>query len=114
MAHAELRQKLGVILREEESHDAHWSRVAALCGELSERLHTEFETDYPDAVWHYVDDADIREKDQRYAAWQRDLIWEYVNTGAMVEHAPSVRVPWWGCVIAVLAVIGIVIWLVGN
>ena len=111
MEHSELRQKLAVILAEEEGYNPDWSHVAARCAELEERLRTEPETEYPDAVWHYVDDADVREKDEQYAAWQRSLIWDYVNTGAMVEHAPSVRVPWWGCVIIVLAPVAIVAWL---
>ena len=111
MEHVELRQKLAVILEAEEGRNPDWSRVAALCEQLEERLRTEPETEYPDAVWHYVDDADVREKDEIYAAWQRGLISEYVNTGAMVEHAPSVGVPWWGCALIVLAPVAIVAWL---
>lgn len=110
MEHVELRQRLAAILDEEEGYDPDWSHVAAQCEELNERLRTEPETEYPDAVWHYLDDADIRDKDPKYAAWQRGLIREYVKTGAMVEHAGSIKLPWWGCVVIVFAPLAVAGW----
>ncbi len=111
MDKAELQQRVATILAEEERENPDWLRIAGLCEALDERLRNEPDTDFPDSVYHFVDDADIRQRDELYAEWQRDLVRRYVETGEMTEHAPSVEVPWWGCLLLVGVLVGVVVWL---
>jgi hypothetical protein len=108
MEQAELRSCIAHILDEEERAEVDWARIEALSAELDERLRHEPNTEVPDAVSHFLDDADIRQKDEAYAVRQRDLVRRYVETGEMVEHAPSE--PWWSCLLTLAAAASALLW----
>jgi hypothetical protein len=111
MDEAEFHERLVEILGEEERADPDWERVEALCLELARRLARDSTVQCPDSVYHFVDDPDIRRRDERYAEEQRDLVRWYLQTGEMTEHAPSKRVTWWGCLLIVAAIVGLVAWV---
>ncbi|RYG57593.1 MAG: hypothetical protein EON56_02190 [Alphaproteobacteria bacterium] len=110
MEQLDLRQRVGEILQEEESPSVDWKKVEGLCLSLVEVLHLN-QTACPDAVFHFVDDFDIRRRDPHYAQRQRDLVRRYVLNGEMVEHAPSVAASPWALVL-VAVVITVLIWWV--
>ena len=71
----ELRADLRAILAEEEQWPVDWPKVEFLCLRAIEQLITEPRPVYPhDAVYHFLDDPDIREKDPAYAENQRDKL----------------------------------------
>jgi hypothetical protein len=108
MEDAELRRRIGEILKQEERPDVDWEQVESLSLKLHERLGRQSATEVPDAVFHFLDDADIRRKDEAYAARQRDLVRRYVDTGQMVEHAKSV--PWWSCLLTLAVPAVLLLW----
>jgi hypothetical protein len=107
MEEAELRRRVAEILAAEEQRDPDWARVETLCAALDEQLRHERETVCADSVSHFLDDADIRQRDDNYAAWQRDLERRYVETGEMTEHARSI--PLLGCLLFVAAGVELII-----
>ena len=111
MEEEELRRRVGEILAAEEASRPDWERVESLSAALDEYLREYPQTQCPDSVYHYLDDADIRARDEGYGEWQRDLVRRYVETGEMTEHAVSIRIPGWGCLLFLGAVAGLTAWL---
>jgi hypothetical protein len=108
MQQATLQRMIAQILAEEEQARADWKRVEELSDEVNERLRQEPDTQVPDAIYHFLDDVDIRKKDANYATRQRSLARQYVDTGEMVEHAPSV--PWWSCFPTLILSAALLLW----
>jgi hypothetical protein len=96
---------LAAILSVEDREPTDWLEVERLAGELQRELPIDAT---PEAVHRYLDDADIRSRDDAYAAHQRHEVRRYVDYG---EYEDGVPVPWWGCALVVLAGAGIVKWL---
>lgn len=68
----ELRADLRAILAKEEALPADWIAVDEMCLGLIRKLAAEKEPPYPhDVVYHYLDDPDIRRKDDAYGRGQR-------------------------------------------
>ena len=101
----ELRSRLAVILAVEEQEHVDWAEVERLASRLQGDLPVDAT---PEAVHHYLDDADIRSRDEAYAARQRREVRRYVDTGGYDDGVP---VPWWGCVLVLMTGAGIVGWL---
>ncbi|TFI59654.1 hypothetical protein E2493_03275 [Sphingomonas parva] len=71
----ELKADLRAILAEEEQQQVDWGRVQLLCLGTIGRLATEPEPSYAhEVVYHFLDDADIREKGTVYAERQRERL----------------------------------------
>lgn len=108
MDNGELRRRLGVILDKEEKASTleDWAEVERLTDELQAEL---LDQVCPEIVDHYLDDVDIRERDPRYAAQQRERVRLFVETG---EHSEGTPVPLWTCSLTLALVVGLVLWLV--
>jgi hypothetical protein len=94
----ELRERLGVILREEERENVDWETVGRMCRELPVLL----APDCPHFVHHYLSDSDIRAKDEVYGSEQRAEIRRFVETRQYVD---SQEIPPWAC-LGVIAAVG--------
>ena len=71
----ELRSDLRTILAEEQRKPVDWQKVEELCVQVVDRLNTEPEPAYPhDVVYHFLEDADARQKSLRYADEQREKL----------------------------------------
>lgn len=69
----ELKSDLCTILAEEQREPVDWQKVEELCVQVVDRLNTEPEPAYPhDVVYHFLEDADARQKSARYADGQRE------------------------------------------
>lgn len=101
----ELRSRLAVILAVEERELTDWLEVERLANELQHDLPIDAT---PEAVHHFLDDADIRSRDHAYGTRQRQEVRRYVDFG---EYDDGVPVPWWGCALILLAGAGLVKWL---
>jgi hypothetical protein len=101
----ELRSRLAVILAVEEREPTDWIEVERLASELQKELPSEAT---PHVVYHYLDDADIRSRDNEYGARQRQEVRRYVDLGEFDDSAP---ISWWGCALILLAGAGVVMWL---
>ena len=112
MDKVELRTRLGAILDKEERARSleEWAEVERLTDELQVEL---LGQSCPEIVDHYLDDVDIRERDERYAAQQRERVRQFVETG---EHSEGTTVPLWTCALALAMalalVVGLALWLV--
>lgn len=108
MDNAELRRRLGAILDKEEkaTTQEQWAEVERLTDELQAELLDQL---CPEVVDHYLDDVDIREKDERYAAQQRESVRLFVETG---EHMEGTPVPLWTCALGLALIVALVLWLV--
>jgi hypothetical protein len=72
-----LRQLLNL----EEQPEIDWLVVAQLCDQTIRGLLVEPAPDYPhDVVFHFLDDADVRQKDGNYASVQRDRLRDWLNS----------------------------------
>lgn len=101
----ELRQRLAVILAAEEQEPPDWAEVERLSTKLLPQLHV---GPTPEIVYHYLDDADIRARDEEYAARQRRGVRRFVENGDYDDGTP---IPLWGCALLVVIVGGLVFWL---
>jgi hypothetical protein len=101
----ELRSRLAVILAVEEREPTDWLEVERLASELQQEIPIDAT---PEAVHHYLDDADIRSRDDAYGARQRQAVRRYVDRGDYDDGTP---IPWWGCALVLLAGAGVVNWL---
>ncbi|MBB5686539.1 hypothetical protein [Sphingobium boeckii] len=101
----ELCRRLAVILAVEEQEPADWSEVERLASELQQQLPIDAT---PEAVHHYLDDADIRARDEKYAVRQRLEVRRFVETGGYDDGTP---IPIWGCALVLLVGAGLVNWL---
>ena len=109
MNFVELRQRVGAILAVEERANAveDWAEVERLTDELQAQLEAEETTVCPEIVDHYLDDVDIRARDERYAQQQRERVRQFVETG---EYDDGTPVPL-SCAVALAVVIGLIGWL---
>ncbi|GGO97441.1 hypothetical protein GCM10011329_26310 [Stakelama pacifica] len=101
----ELRKRLAVILAVEEHKPVDWAEVERLSSELQRELPIDAT---PEAVHRYLDDADIRCRDDAYGSHQRREVRRYVDHG---EYDDGTPIPWWGCALVLLAGAGLVKWL---
>ena len=101
----ELRSRLAVILAFEEREPTDWLEVERLASELQRELPIDAT---PEAVHRYLDDADIRSRDDAYGARQRQEVRRYVDLG---EYHDGTPIPLWGCALVLLAGAGVVKWL---
>jgi hypothetical protein len=101
----ELRRRIKPILEAEERGD--WDQVDELSDALNQEL-IEQNINAPEIVDHYLDDADIRASDSRYAEGQRVQVRRFVETG---EHNEGTKIPLWSCALVAALIIGGVIWL---
>jgi hypothetical protein len=76
----ELRAGLAATLALEDRPDADWEQVEAQCRAMIARLNTEPEPTYPhDIVYHFLEDADARQKSSRYAEGQRERLRQWLK-----------------------------------
>ena len=106
ISQAELRLRLVPILEAEERGD--WDQVEQLSDQLNRDLSEQKFRHSVEIVDHYLDDADVREKDERYAEGQRRQVRHFVDTG---EHQDGTTVPPWSCALIALVAIAVLIWL---
>jgi hypothetical protein len=85
---ATLRQRLTDILDEEERPSVDWNAVQTLCLRLSDDLDNHPNPDCPHIVYHFLSDADIREKDADYGRGQRVEIRRFAETGECNDSKP--------------------------
>ena len=85
---ATLRQRLTDILNEEEGPNVDWNAVEELCRKLSDDLDNQPNPDCPHIVYHFLSDADIREKDAEYGQGQRLEIRRFADTGECNDSKP--------------------------
>ena len=104
----DLRRRVGAILAAEEQQPPDWAAVERLTDDLLQELMNEPDTECPEIVNHYLDDADIRSKDDTYGRRQRDQISQFVGTG---EYNDSTPIPLWACGIVVALAVGVIGWL---
>src|SRR5215472_83186 len=97
----DLRRRVGAILAAEEKEPPDWVAVDRLADELSQQLISDPDTECPEIVDHYLDDADVRAKDEAYGAHQRQQVRRFIETG---EYRDSKPVPLWAFIM-VLAVL---------
>jgi hypothetical protein len=100
----ELRGRLAIILSVEEQEPTDWGEVERLASQLQRELPIDAT---PEAVHHYLDDADIRSRDEAYGAGQRQQVRRFVDLG---EYDDGTPIPWWGCALVLLAGAGAVKW----
>ena len=74
----ELRSRLAAILAVEEREPTDWLEVERLASQLQRQLPIDAT---PESVHHYLDDADIRSRDDAYGARQRPEVRRYVDLG---------------------------------
>lgn len=101
----ELRSRLAIILAVEEREPTDWLEVERLASQLQRDLPIDAT---PEAVHHYLNDADIRARDDGYGKRQRQEVRRYVELG---EYDDGTPIPWWGCALVLLAGAGVVKWL---
>ncbi|WP_139114756.1 hypothetical protein [Rhizorhabdus dicambivorans] len=101
----ELRSRLVAILAVEEQDPPDWLEVERLASDLQRELPIDAT---PEAVHHYLDDADIRCRDEAYAARQRRDVRRFVDSGDWDEGTP---IPTWGYALLLLTGAGLVKWL---
>ncbi len=108
MALSDIQSRLAAILAAEEASSVDWSGVDYLCDELDRELNASGE-DVPEIVAHFLSDSDIRARDARYGEAQREAIRTYLKTG---DYFDGVALPWWGCLVLLVMVGGVVVWAV--
>lgn len=75
MRDAELKQRLGLILTQEEQREVDWSLVARLCDDLAEELRIKA----PPIVQEYLASFEQRESDVAFAHAQRSELVRYLR-----------------------------------
>jgi hypothetical protein len=80
---AELKPSLSAMLELEGQPNVDWQSVEELSDQTLARLNSEPAPDYPyDTVYHFLDDTDVRQKDERYAQVQRDRLRSWLASGS--------------------------------
>ena len=103
---AELRRRLKPILDAEERGD--WDQVDQLSDELNRELIAQNSENSPEIVNHYLDDADIRQRDPKYGASQCEQLRRFIETG----EDRTIYLPRWSCaVVIVLLIAALAYWL---
>ena len=103
---AELRRRLTPILEAEDRGD--WGQVDQLSDQLNRDLAKQNFANSVEIVNHYLDDADVRAKDERYGETQRRKVRQFVDTG---EHEESTTISPWSCALVAASILAVVIWL---
>ena len=106
MDETELRRRLKPILDAEERRD--WVQAEALNDELNRDLLNDNFEGVPHIVNHFLDDVDIRERDEEYGEGQRREIQRFVETG---EYEDSKPVSNWTCAVVIAVVVVAFVWL---
>lgn len=101
----DVRRRVGAILAAEERQPPDWAEVARLTDELQRQLMAEPNTECPEIVDRYLDDADIRSSDAAYGKHQRHQVGRFVATG---EYEDSTPVPFWTCAVALAVFVGVI------
>jgi hypothetical protein len=83
-----LRREVAQILAAEEADVIDWQSVRTLSTELAQEARRDLNLEAPAAVYHFLEDVELRSWDPEYARRQRKIIAEYVATGR-VEYPPS-------------------------
>lgn len=109
MQSEELRRRVGAILTAEGNEPPEWDEVDRLSDELLRQLIAEPDTECPQIVNHYLDDADIRQRDETYARGQRRRVGRYVETGEFKDSRP---IPLWPCAVALALVAATLVWFI--
>lgn len=105
MNHSDLRQRLALILAEEDRDEVDWAAVDLMLGRLDHDLTGK---EYPHFIGHFIAYSDIRAKDTDYGNHQRLEVRRFVDTG---KYQESKEIFWpLGCV-AILASAGLAFWL---
>jgi hypothetical protein len=105
----ELRRRSAAILAAEERDPADWAEVGRLTSELQRQLRVDPRGPSPELVNHYLDDADIRARDEEYAAHQRRDVRRFVESG---EYDGGRSIPLWTCALLLVLVASLALWLV--
>ena len=84
MTSSDLRERLSVILAQEEQPVVDWAAVDQMLDRLSSDL-KESASECPHFVWHYIADSDIRARDHVYGDHQRQEVRRFVDTGEYEE-----------------------------
>ncbi len=105
MEFVELRRRLAVILAVEEREPTDWLEVERLASALQRDLPIDAT---PEVVHRYLDDADIRSRDNNYGVHQRRDVRQYVDFGG---YDDGTAIPWWRCALVLIAAAGVVKWL---
>jgi hypothetical protein len=98
----QLRSRLATILAVEERTPIDWVEVERLAAALQRDLPIDAT---PESVHRYLDDADIRARDEAYGEKQRKEVRRYVDLGEYDEGTPM---PLWGCALVILIGAGLV------
>ena len=80
----DLRRRLATTLAVEERRPVDWVEVERLSGGLQRDLPIDAT---PESVHRYLDDADIRARDEAYGERQRQAVRRYVDLGEYIERA---------------------------
>lgn len=101
---------MGAILAIEDRADGveDWAEVDRLIDELQAQLKADRSTVCPEIVDHYLDDVDIRIRDDNYAQGQRSRVRQFVETG---EYDDGTPVPRWTCAVALALLVVLGLWL---
>lgn len=83
-----LRQRLTDILNYEERTIVDWDSVQRLCMNLYDDLDKNPDLACPHIVYHFLSDADIRQKDADYGRGQRVEIRRFAETGECNDSMP--------------------------
>ena len=76
----ELRGDLHAILAAEEQPNIDWPMVEVMCLRAIDRLNSEGQPEFPyEIVYHFLDDADIRQRDASYAEVQRERLMTWLR-----------------------------------
>lgn len=101
MEMGEIHDRLVGILAAEGQEHIDWAEVERLCCALQQQIPIE---SVPEIVHHFLDDADIRVRDQAYAMRQRREVRRFVETGLYDE---GISIPRWGCALILVFVVGV-------
>ncbi len=83
MTYHDLRLKLREIIAAENAVAPQWPKVGELSLSLKGQLRHELELDeIPEAVFHFLDDFDIRERDAAYASKQHCDLQPFLDGGS--------------------------------
>ena len=77
----ELKLELKAILAIEQQVEIDWAKSEARCMNVIERLSAGPEPEYPHhIVYHFLDDPDVRKKDDQYASTQHQALGEWLDS----------------------------------
>ena len=95
MNSSDLRERLSVILAQEEQSMVDWAAVDQMLDRLSSDLKESGASECPHFVWHFIADSDIRAKDPVYGDYQRQEVRRFVDTGEYEESEEASPLGCW-------------------